>query len=837
MFTSMIGFSQKRNYSLEADKAFNTFQYSTAADLYKKAYSKIKTNKIQRNYILFQIAECNRLQANYKKAETNYLKLEKINYQKDNPIIFLHLGDIRRSEYKDFAGALKYYNLYKESAPDDTNINIKIKSCELGAEWIKSPTRYEIAIFPKMNTRDNDWAPAWGNPNKKNQLFITSSREGSNNKDVDVWTGQSFSDIYVSEKPKSKNTEWPGEWQEPVSLEEDNEGIINSNGNEGEAVANAKGSTIYFSRCAIEKKKLLNCKIYQSTRKGKGWGDAEEIKLGLDSNYDYVHPAISSDELTLYFSSNRPGGIGGFDLWVAKRTKKSKPFETPVNLGSSINTFTADMFPSLRDDSTLYFSSKGHAGVGGFDIYKTKKIGDSWQEPINLQVPINSEADEITILFDETPYIDPLSNSPYVEKGYFASNRKEGKAGSGFDLWTFKLRPLVFSLSGIIRDSISLQPIPDAEVFITGTNNTSYKTNTDNKGYYMFDKLKILHEVTYNINVKKKGYYENDNSTGRETTVGLTENKDLKRNFILNPIPKDPIVLPDILYDLGDWVLLPQYQDSLKGLYKIMVDNPTFVIELRSHTDIRPIPMTNDTLSQRRAESCVFYLISLGINPDRLIAKGYGDKDPRVLTKNTTSIFEGKEFIFDSARVLTPEYIYSLTNKQEQEAAHSLNRRTEFKILRDDFVPPTKNDSVRNMNVVQVLSSPNVNTIPITITNDVVKSTCIINNKQFPFEIEIGTNKILISSDEAQIMLKDRKIVVRDFANREKAINEDGSIIDKSILYLTTLNIGEETIENVEVVVSKGLKTAVVIGDRKLAEEFGEYTIDNVKKTMTFKTR
>lgn len=835
LLISNLGYAQKKNYTQEADKAFATFQYNVAADLYKKAYPKIKTNKVLKNFVMYRLGECYRLVGNLKKAEDTYKKLEKINYQKDEPLILLHLGDIKRASYKDFAGAQSYYKKYKERVPDDPNIDTRIKSCELGAAWVKSPTRHEVANFKKVNTRENDWAPAWGNPAKKNQLMFSSSREGSKGKGTDVWTGQSFSDIYVSDKPKSKNNEWPGEWSEPVAI--DNEDFVNSLGNEGEAVANLKGSTIYFTRCGKENKKIIPCKIYQSQKKGKGWGAAEEVKLGRDT-FDYVHPAITADELTMYFSSNMSGGEGGYDIWVATRTKKSKPFDAPVNLGPTVNTWTADMFPTLRNDSTLYFSSKGFAGVGGFDIFSTSKVGDTWSTPLNLQVPINSEADDITILFDETVANDPVSNSPYMEKGYFASNRREGKADGGFDIWTFKLRPLIFTLSGIVKDSVSLQPIDSAMVVINGSNNTSYTTYTDKKGYYYFDKSKIMIDVTYTMNVVKRGYYENENSKGKETTVGFKENKDLKHNFTLNPIPKEPILLPDILYDLAKWDLKPQYQDSLKDLHKIMIENPTFVIELRSHTDVRQIPMTNDTLSQYRAQSCVTYLISLGIEADRLVAKGYGEKVPRFLTKDTRSTYNNKSFTFPKGITLTPEYIKDLASKEEQEAGHSLNRRTEFRILRDDYVASTnKNDSLNKSGTVTFVAAPNMNTIPIVMDGNIVKSTCIVNNKQMSFAIEPGSYKISISMDEALIFLKEYKITVNDFDAKAKAINEDGSIVDNSILYLTDLKIGEEVIENVEVVVVKGQKTAIMFGDKKLSEEFGEYTIDKAKNTLTFKTK
>ena len=499
LIVSNTALAQRRNYSQEADNAFNKFQYNVALELYKKAYNKVKKNRVERNRILFRIAECYRLTGDNESALKQYQRLEKINYQKDSPIIMMHIGDLYRMK-KDYAEALKYYNLYKGLEKTDTVIEFRIKSCELSSQWVNNPTRHEIENFRKFNSHENDWSPAWGNPGKGNVMFITSTREGSTGKGVDAWTGQAFSDIWQFEKPKSKSAEWPGEWVGPKPI--DDAGIVSTDANEGEAVANIKGTTIYYTYCANEKKTVQGCKIYQAQKRGKNWKEAELVVLGPDS-FDYVHPAISSDELTMYFASNRPGGQGGFDIWVAKRSRKSKPFDEIVNLGSVVNTWTHDMFPTLRGDSTIYFSSKGHPGLGGFDIFRTQFLGDNkYTPPVNLQFPLNSEGDDMGIIFDESPLLDPLSNSAYIEKGFFSSNRKGGRGGD--DIYFFKLRPLIFTLSGFVRDSVTLQLITDADVAITGSDGSSFSTKTDAKGYYYFGKDKIMHNVTYSITVKKK---------------------------------------------------------------------------------------------------------------------------------------------------------------------------------------------------------------------------------------------------------------------------------------------------------------------------------------------
>jgi peptidoglycan-associated lipoprotein len=820
---SSISVAQK-SPATEADKLFSTFQYKIAADLYKKAYGKVKKNPVERRRIMFRMAESYSMMGDLKKAEQQYLRLEKVNYQKDNPLIFIRLGDIYRIK-KDYPSALQYYEKYKQVRPNDPRIDSRIESSKLAPQWINNPTRHEVENMKKFNTPQSEWATSWGVPGKENQIVFTSSREGSTGKGEDVWSGQSFSDLYVSNKPKSKLVDFPGEWTTPVTL--DNEGLVNTEANEGESSFNPKGTTLYFTRCPNEKKTISYCKIYQVTRKGKSWGTPEEIIIGPDS-FDYVHPSISSDELTLYFVSDMPGTMGGYDIWSVSRDKKARPFGNLTNLGKNVNSNDHEMFPMLDNDSTLYFASKGHVGLGGYDIFKTQYINKEWSPAENLKYPINSESDDYAILFDHTLVMDPVSGFPFIEKGYFTSNRPGGRGMD--DIWSFKLRPLMFTLAGFIRDSVTRQFIDGVTVILTASDGTSYKTTTDVRGYYSFDKTKVLGDLTYEILVQKGGYYENDNAKGRETTVGLTENKDLKHDFIIDPVPKEPVILPDILFDLAKWDLKPQYEDSLRGLLKIMEDNPTFVIELRSHTDIRPIPMTNDTLSQRRAESSIRFLIESGIDPDRLIAKGYGERAPRSLDKDVIS----RGYTFKKGTVLSGEFINSLKSRNEQEAAHDLNRRTEFLILRDDYIPKENVEPLLDPSVA-VISIVSQNSIPIETQDNLVYGTCYANSKTLRFMIEPNVEKFSVSYDQAMRFLKDATIKVGDFELKEKAIvPEDGTIIDKSIVYFNTFQIGDEMLENVEMTVIKGQKEPIIIGSKTFEEEFGSYTIKKEEGKLIF---
>ncbi|HOS17595.1 MAG TPA: hypothetical protein PKX15_11350, partial [Bacteroidales bacterium] len=215
-----ISYGQARSGpAADADKAFNTFQYTLAAELYKKAYGKVKRNPVEKRRIMFRMAECYTMSGILNKAKQQYLRLEKVNYQKDNPVIFLRLADIFRKE-KNYPLALKYYEKYKLAKPEDPRTDGRIEACKVAPEWINNPTRHEVENFKRFNSAQSEWSPSWGVPNKQNQIVFTSSREGSSGKKEDVWSGQSFSDFYVSNKPKSKIIDFPGEWTTPVLFDD-----------------------------------------------------------------------------------------------------------------------------------------------------------------------------------------------------------------------------------------------------------------------------------------------------------------------------------------------------------------------------------------------------------------------------------------------------------------------------------------------------------------------------------------------------------------------------------------------------------------------------------------
>ncbi len=813
----------QRNYVEDADKAFNQKQYYTAIDKYKKAMSKVKTNRAERNRISYQIAECYRMMNDAKAMESSYNRLIKAKYYTERPAIYFYLGEAQRTLGK-FEDAVKNYNEYLKLVPNDVVAKNAITSCTSAQQIIDNPTRYEVKNEKKLNTRDNEWAPRFGDAKKCDIVVFTSSREGSTGKATDQWTNQNFSDLYYTQQDRK------GNWSSADLF--DYEMIINTDANEGEASFNEKGDVIYFTRCDVEKNKNVGCRIYTSSKKGNSWDEPKVLELGKDSA-NYIHPTVSPNELTIVFASNRAGGEGDYDLWMAKRSKKSQPFGAPVNLGKKINTPAKEEFPCFRNDSTLYFSSNGLVGLGGYDLFVTRLQNGEWSEPENLKAPLNSVKDDIGIIF----YPDSKKSHPDEERGFLSSNRAGGRGGD--DIYSFYLAPILVTLQGVVRDDENLQLLSGANIKLSGSDGTLLNVKTDGKGAYRFDNRQVKVGVTYTLFVEKQGYFPTD---GTESFVGITANKDAYKNFRLKPIPKEPIVLPEILYELGRWELLAQYQDSLIGLIKILQDNPKLVIELGSHTDSRPIPMTNDTLSQRRAQSVVDYLIVRGIDPERLVAKGYGARNPRYLSKETTINFVPRNaaagtkptpYTFPAGATLTDEYIASLKNHNEKEAAHQLNRRTEFKILRDDYVSKKgTNDSLAG--TVSIVREKGI--VPVQIMPEGSVMAAVVNGSGMQLLYDEKAKESAISYTTATEFLLGGRINKHDFKENENAIDSVGNIIERSTIILKSVTIGDQTFSNVEVVVIKDAKYPVIF-NKAVMNTNREAVLDKEKQVLKFTTK
>ena len=439
----------QKNYTEEADDAFSMKQYHEAIDLYKKAYSK-SGNRAEKRRILYRLAESYRLTNSIRRAEFAYLRAIRAKFT--DPIIHLHYADVLKSREK-YEDAIEQYKKYKEKVPDDPRADIGIKSAKLAQDWKENKTRYKVEADRRINDRESDFAPMYADRRYKTVIFASTRKEATGKTDPN--TGQVFSDLFITEIDKR------GNWSRADIIDEDE--IVNTDVNEGAVFFDRRFNTMYFTRCPMEKDKFLSCKIYFSKKRGRTWSQPEKLDLGPDT-FTYGHPTLTKDERTIIFSSDMPGGQGGNDLWMAKRRSSTRPFGEPVNLGPEINTPGDEMYPYLRDDNHLYFASNGHVGLGGLDIYHSKKEGDEWTEPENMKVPVNSHMDDFGITFNKNTRT--LEENKAEEMGFFTTNRRGGRGGD--DLWRFLKPEIIFTLSGKVRNSKNLQPLDDVTVTMIG---------------------------------------------------------------------------------------------------------------------------------------------------------------------------------------------------------------------------------------------------------------------------------------------------------------------------------------------------------------------------------
>jgi peptidoglycan-associated lipoprotein len=634
-------------------RAYETYdagEYFQAIDIFKDAYQKI-TDKKEKVKITFYLGECYRNIDNPKEAAMWYSKA--ISKEYSDPVSVLYYADMLKmqGEYED---AKKQYSNYKELVPGDKRGADGILSCDLATEWTSFPSGYTVEEMKFFNSKLNDYSPAFVRDDYT-EVYFTSSREDSYGKKEHGGTGQSFSDIFESSMDRK------GKWSTPVPLSE----TINTENEEGAVSMTRDFAEMFFTRCEISKNKTMGCQIFTTTREGEDWKKPESLNLAADSLV-VAHPAISPDELTLYFVSDMDGsmkntaGKNSKDIWRVTRASASASWGEPVNLGEPINTPDDEVFPYVHADGTLYFSSNGHIGMGGLDIFKANPApGGNWDIQ-NMKFPINSAADDFGICFEAER-----------EAGFFSSSRK----GKGDDIYMFILPPLKFSITGIVKNEHTDEPIAQASIKSISSDGVTLESKTGNDGTFKF----LLKPATdYVFLAEKEGFLKGKE---RETTKGKETSTDFTTTIYLAPIDK-VIRIENIFFDFASAELRPESTVSLDKLVETLNDNPTIVIELGSHTDSRGNDQFNLELSERRAQSVVNYLISKGINPQRLVSKGYGETQPKVVDKRDHDAYP----FLPEGQVLNDQYIGSIKDEDLQELAYFLNRRTEFKVLRIDFI-------------------------------------------------------------------------------------------------------------------------------------------------------
>ena len=805
IFMSSDIYAQRRNPAKNADLAFGRKQYTEAADRYKKAYRKVRRNKDERNRISFQMGECYRLIGLTKRAEPYYKRLLKTEYPNIHPEVYLYMAETYKMNEK-FKDAIEMYQIYAEKVPDDPRGRLGVETTQQIQEWMENPSKYQLTALKKVNSsKDSDFGACWIN-NNYNEIIFTSTRDAATGKEKDGITGQEFADFFTSKQDRK------GDWSTPVLADEGEN--INTEASEGTPFMNSKYTKLYFTRCQNGAHRQNGCQIMVAGKSGGAFSEARPVEIAGVDTLDIVgHPTLSSDELIMYFAAERKGGFGGNDIWVAMRNNATEPFKHPFNLGEKINTAGNEVFPFLRYDTVLYFASDGHGGMGGLDIFvSSMDTSGQWGEPRNLKYPINSTGDDFAIVFH-----------PNDERGFISSNRGNSR---GLDnIYYFEEPPILFTFSGTVKDAKTKQYASNAAVRLIGSDGSNVMTRTNEKGYFNFSDSQINKNTTYDITIDKDNYFT---LTAQETTIGLEFSKDIVKDFDIEPIPQEPIMLPDILYDLGKWDLKPQFEDSLQGLIETLQVNPTITIELASHTDSRDTDEHNDILSQKRAQSVVDYLIIRGIDPLRLTAKGYGERVPRTIQKDITV----KGYTFKAGTRLTEDFINKLPNTEVKEAAHQMNRRTEFRILSKDYVP---RDEIKEGGTVKIAINPQEDQTEMFTVDKKGYFNFIANVDGYnePFTYSQNAD-FCISESRALQLLKDGRITANDFQGDVDKILTTEGIANNSIVIIKEVRIAGRSLYNVECKVVSKMIEQWVIGQKNM-KQLGNFEFDTKEKKLKFK--
>lgn len=630
----------------KADKKFALGEYYRAADMYRRVYPQVPSkNKKLKGSVAYKMGRTYFLLENNTKAETSFKNAVK--YGSKDTLVYYYYAEALRSNGK-YKEALAMYKKQAEISGNLSIITSGITSCNKAMEEWKKATRFVVSKDKKFNTRYSDFCPAFASADADVLYFNSTrvARGAKKNKNSRI-TGQRNNQIY------SSKTNVQGVWDNPELVEG-----INSEFDEGTVSFSSDFQTLYFSISKIEKGKTLGAAIYTSERTGAAWSDPTPLKVLADSSITVAHPAIDPDGKWLYFVSDMKGSIGGKDIW--RTTKTDDGWSVPENLGPTINTEGEEMFPYFSPDGVFYFSSDGHEGLGGLDIFAATFVNDStgW-EVRNLLQPINSRFDDFGITMAKGG-----------EWGYFSSNRGDRK---NYDhIYKFEIPKLTFNIEGSVRTAAG-DDLGDAVIKIVGDNGTIANVKTKKNGTYS---IPVQKEAKYLLLGTCRGFLNSKS----ELEIGDEEkSKNFTVDFSLTSISK-PVKMDNIFYEFGSAKLTPDSYKGLDALVKLLNDNPNITIEIGAHTDYVGSDESNKKLSEERAKSVTDYLMEKGIEKERLTAVGYGETEPVVPDK---PLVRQNRFLKVGVP-LTEEFIKSLTPEQ-QEKANQINRRTEFKVLKTTY--------------------------------------------------------------------------------------------------------------------------------------------------------
>ncbi|WMW77785.1 OmpA family protein [Flavobacterium sp. 20NA77.7] len=604
ILVSKLVFSQSNSIK-KADQLFASYQYVDAIN----SYLKIIENKQDNPHVYNNLADCYYYIYNITEAAKWYEKVVENNSESE---VYFRYAQVLKSLGKNAESneqMLKFTTL----APNDVRSKEYFQNQE--SAFTNTKINYKIEKTSLSEANSNDYA---GLLATDNQFYWVSTRK---NGKLDKWSNAPYIDMFKA----TRNLD--GSFSNIEEIKE-----LNSNYHDGPVTISEDGNTMYFARDShsinlYNKDKSNNAKIGQlGIYKAKKINGKWEIIEGLPINnvsYSVTHPALSKDGKTLYFASNMPGGIGESDIW--KIAVLENGYGAPVNLGNKINTPSREVFPFISSENELYFSSTGWSGFGGLDIFKVENNSYS----INIGKPINSEKDDFSFTFNSM-----------VNKGFFASNRNGNDA-------IYEATPLCgIEMHILVTDAKTNKAIENAQINILDENNVIVFSTTTNASGNGFQNLEC--DKSYALQIIAKNY-ENFS-----LPIAISNINKIEIPVKLNPIDilvtDKEVLLGDVYFEFNKSNITPLGATQLDKLVKLLNSNPTMIIFVKSHTDSSGNLNYNLKLSEERAQATVQYVISKGINKNRIYGKGYGFSEPKIkcnpnCTEEENSINRRSEFI------------------------------------------------------------------------------------------------------------------------------------------------------------------------------------------------
>ena len=648
----------------KGDRFYALGEYYDASTKYKKAYSQTPAKeRTQRGKVALKMAECYR-KINYtQKAIAAYNNA--IRYKQTDSLTYLYLGQqlMKNGNYKE---AEKAFQTFLDSMRNDGSTESRnyeqlaktgIQSAEKAPQWKKEGSAYTVKRERFFDSRRAEYSPMLAGE-ENDQLFFTSTRNQAKGDELSGITGTKNADIFMSQKDDK------GKWQRPEVIDSE----LNSDDDEGACCFSPDGQTMYLTQCRTDASYPRYATIVTSNRSDASWSKATELTITHDTLSAYAHPAVSPDGEWLYFASNMPGGMGGYDIWRFRLTDKG--LSGVENLGEPINTPGDELFPTFRPNGDLYFSSNGHEGMGGLDIYYTSPIlsqgGESNASPLGRfgevqhpGYPLNSQGDDFGMTFEGL-----------LNQGFFSSNRGDGK---GWDhIYSFYNPEIVQTVKGWVYEQDGYE-LPQAVVYMVGNDGTNMKLSVKGDGSFT---QPIKPGVDYVFLGTCKGFLNHQEQLRVEP---VTESEEYVLQFPLASITA-PVLIENIFYDFDKATLRPESTAALDKLVTLLNENANVTIELSAHCDYKGSAEYNKGLAQRRAEAVVEYLTAHGIPEDRLKPVGYGKEKPKTIRRKLTEKYP----FLKEGDVLTEDFIKKL-DEEQQEICNQLNRRTEFIVLRTTY--------------------------------------------------------------------------------------------------------------------------------------------------------